>query len=221
VQYRERGNRCEGFYRAKVASETIEIVGVTEGKFLFTPDIDTVIEVSSPIVTDQAAHVCAVGIPLRAYYRMDAVIEPGQTLNWPLGDVIYPAGFLAGEIGLFGWIGETERIYLPVLAVMPGNPVPVESVIQLCLRTSANVEFVQWRFAEIENGSRSELSGWIDAEPSTYLAGKPISIILPSSKTGKLYVEVAARDKKRPDRWLQKALRVIVTSADTDEQKNQ
>lgn len=225
TQYRERGNRCEGIYRPQVAAESIEVVGVIEGEFHFTLDKDAVIEVSCPIVSDQPVHVRAVGIPLKMYYRMDAVIEPQRTLSWPLRDVIHPLKLLASEIGIFGWIGETESIYVPVLALIQGEPTPAELVIQLCLRTSVDVDVVKWRFSEVESGSYSDLSKvpWKDAEPSFYLAGKPIRIVLPSSETGELYVEVAARDQQRTSLWLKQTLRVIVRTNNEmeDEQKNQ
>jgi len=219
TQYRERGNRCEGVYSADVAAESIEVVSVTEGSLDYTLDKDAVIEVSCPAVADQQVHVRAVAIPPKVYYRMDAVIEPQQTLSWPLRDVVFPLKLLPSQIGVFGWLRETEIIYIPVLALMLGELTPAELPVQVSLRPSIDVEDLQWRYCEVKNGSRSDLTNWMSVDPSAYLAWKPIRIVLPPSATGKLYVEVAARDQKT-GRWLKKTLRVMVRSTDGDEQEN-
>jgi len=123
LQYRERGNRCEGFY-AKTMEARWEIVGVMLGDFDFVLDEAEIIEVSSPIVTDQPVHVRAVGIPSKTYYRMDAQLEPEETLFWPVADVLNLKQLSANDIGIFGWIRtESKKVYVPVAASSKMTPV--------------------------------------------------------------------------------------------------
>jgi len=106
IAYGPRGNRCEGFYRSRVAAPTIDVVSVIKGSFKFEWNSDEVIELISPVIRKKTINVQAVGIPVRTYYRMDAQIGPGQTLKWPVRDVIYPQRVYPDKIGVFGWITE-------------------------------------------------------------------------------------------------------------------
>ena len=105
IQYRPRSdNRCEGFYESAVSSGSLNIVGVTQGKFKFRRDPKEKLKVSSPTVKN-VVNVRAVGIPLKTYYRMDAQISPNGNLEWPVGDVLYPQELTYKKIGVFGWTG--------------------------------------------------------------------------------------------------------------------
>lgn len=213
LRYRERGNRCEGFYKSTVSAPMIEVVGTTEGQFQFKLEKNEVLEVSSPIVRDQIVNVRAVGIPDKTYYRMDAQIEPEQTLTWPVAEVLYLEQLSYKKIGVFGWIEEeTETIYIPLTITPTKIPGANDGNIRLYLRTSVNVKNVQWRAADATDGICPDLTqiDWDKAPQAKYQEGTPIEITLPSSATGQLCVEVAARDQKTT-KWLKKKnIRVIV-----------
>ncbi len=217
--YRERNNdkRCEGFYQSPVAAGSIEVVGLVKGKFRFKWDKEEIVEISSPLVGDRPVYVCAMGIPIKTYYRMDAQILPGKKLRWPVGDVICPQKLYPKIVGIFGWIGtEAEKTsYVPVRAVGTGmNSVPGDDRINLYLRTSVDVELVKWRHhSDMTDASRP--GQWKDTDKSRYRSGSPIRIILPPSETGELYVEVAAKEKGSA-RWLKKNLRVLAKEVKDD-----
>ena len=48
-------------------------------------------------------------------YRMDAILDPGPVLTWPVNDVLLPENISANRIGVFGWkeTGQTKT-YVPV-----------------------------------------------------------------------------------------------------------
>lgn len=209
LRYRERENRCEGFYASAVSSK-FEVVGLIEGNFHYKLDKDEVIKISSPIVSDQPVYVRAVGIPSRTYYRLDARLDPGQTLTWPVADVLHLKNLSAKEIGVFGWIGEeTEKTYVPVAAAAQIASVADDEKIRLILRPAIDVKNVQWRSADVVDGACTKFGESHNMRKSSYRKGQPIKIILPESETGELCVEVAAQSQ-RTTKWEKIFSRVIV-----------
>lgn len=211
IQYRKRGNRCEGFYnQVKVSSGAINVVGVIMGKLQFKLQEDEVLEITSPVVRDRPVHVRAVGIPIKTYYRMDATIDVGEKLIWPMKDVIYRRKLSARKIGLFGWIGEeNKKTFVPVRAEAKLESMAKDETLWMYLRTSVNVESVKWRWCDIINGVPTQLGRWQDTPELYYRAGKPIAVPLPASKTGDLLFEAAAKETTR-GQWLKGRARVIV-----------
>lgn len=210
LKYQKRAtNRCEGFYSSLVSAEVIDVVGVTKGGFYFETKEDEILELTSPLVNDRLIYIRAVGVPLKVYYRMDAYLDAGQTLAWPMGDVAYLRKLTSMDISVFGWTGdEMDKIYIPVAAASKLAPVANDGKIRLYLRTSVDVENVKWRAAGT-CGSLGEAS-WQDAPKSAYRAGKSIQIIMPTNGVEELCVEVAARNQKTAV-WLKKKnIRVIV-----------
>jgi hypothetical protein len=213
IAYRERkgDKRCEGFYRSEVAGRGgIEVVGLVKGRFAFEPDKKEVIEVSSPFVKNKPIYVCALGIPIKTYYRMDAKIDPGQKLRWPAADVICPQNLDARIIGIFGWIGTgAKKTYIPVSTRAKMKPAVKDDKIRLYLRPSNDVEGVKWRFCDVFNDSCSDFGKWKKPRKSYYRAGQPICILLPSGKTEELCVKVSAKEKYSAA-CLEQTFRVIV-----------
>ncbi|UCH95181.1 MAG: hypothetical protein JSV88_33735 [Candidatus Aminicenantes bacterium] len=210
LKYQKRDeNRCEGFYSSLVSVEVIDVVGVTKGDFYFETREDEILELSSPLVNDRRIYIRAVGIPLKVYYRMDAYLDAGQTMTWPMGDVAYLRELSSKDICVFGWTGdETDKIYIPVAAASKLAPVTNDGQIHLYLRTSVDVKNVKWRAA----GTCISLqeAAWEDAPKSSCRAGKPIQIILPANGADELCLEVAAQNQKTAQ-WLKKKnIRVIV-----------
>ena len=212
VQYRPRKGRCEGLYESFAKARGVsglEVVGLTVGAFQFELDKKEVIEISSPIVTDEPVNVRSVGIPLKTYFRLDAQLEPGQTLKWPVGDVLLPARLYAAQIGVYGWLGNNrEEVYVPVSAVGQSIGASNDRAIRLVLRASDDVERVQWRYAEAVDGSCEALpSAYLKLPQASYFSGQPIIIDVPSSGSRELCVDVAASS---PSGWLKRLVRVRV-----------
>ena len=213
LAYRNRGNRCEGFYRAKVSSGSIDIVGVVNGNFHFELSENEVIEVSTSFIQNQPINVRATGIPLKIYYRMDAQIAPDQKLNWAISDVIFSQKLSAKKIGVFGWIGEeADKTYVPVTAVAKIGSQAKDGKIRLYLRASVDIGDTHWRFSKVTDGACDPFGQW-ERVGKSYRTGQPISITLAPSKTQKLCVEVAAQEKSNA-RWLKRSFVVVVNQID-------
>src|ERR1700727_1110168 len=111
LQYKDRGNRCEGLYVANVSSKSLEVVSFIEGSIHFDLSPGTTIHVftrneAGPI------HVRAIAKPPRTYYRMDAVLEKSSVLEWPVDDVLRQAKINADRLGIFGWKNnEGEQLF--------------------------------------------------------------------------------------------------------------
>ena len=210
LKYRKRdNNRCEGFYSSLVSDGVIDVVGVTKGEFSFEIKENEVLELSSPLVRHRPIYIRAVGIPLKLYYRMDAHLDAGKKLAWPLGDVVYWRKLSSKHICVFGWTGnEMNKTYIPVAAVSKLAPVKNDGKIRLYLRTSVDVINVKWRMAG--TCSRLRDAEWQDAPKSSYDAGKPITIILPAQGVEELCLEVAAYNQKHDEYLKKKNIRVIV-----------
>ena len=216
IAYRQRGNRCEGFYRSKVSAGSIDIVGAVKGSLHFKLDENEVVEISSSVIKDQPINVRAIGIPIKTYYRMDAQILPGQKLIWPIADVIYPQKLSARKIGVFGWIeNEKGKAYVPVMALAKMDSIAEDRKIRLYFRTSVDVECVKWRSSDVIDGACSSLGKWNNAGESYYRTGESICITLPPSEMAELCVEVAAKEKNTAH-WLKRTVRVIVKGMNED-----
>lgn len=211
LKYRSRRNRCEGFYTSKVSAGRMDIVGLVKGEFRFKYDKKEIVEVSSPIITNEPIFVRAVGIPIKTYYRMDAQIAPGKKLTWPIGDVIYYGKLSYKKIGVFGWIKKDNNLtYVPVSAKAKMKSVPQKTDIVLYLRASVDSEKIIWRFSDVVDGDCSKLSEWKKSTHRPYYRlGQPIPILLPKSRTGELCVEVSAKERES-NRELHKIARIIV-----------
>jgi len=83
-QYKDRGNRCEGFYVADVGIKSIELISFTEGRLSYELKPGVKLQVSTPTQTGQV-HVRALAKPPKTYYRMDTTLEGSSVLIWARG----------------------------------------------------------------------------------------------------------------------------------------
>jgi len=202
IQYRARGNRCEGFYSSTVSAPYLDVVGLIDGKFRFESNDKETIEISAPLIKNQPVAIRAVGIPLKTYYRMDAHLDPGQTLTWSVKEVLVPNKLASSKIGVFGWIEQTRpQLYVPVTATSTLKPIAPDGKIRLYLRASVDVINVQWRSADVVDGNCAAMSAWNKLAKTSYYTGEAIEIILPTSATGAVCIEVTAQDKNDAQ-WL-------------------
>jgi hypothetical protein len=142
-------------------------------------------------------------------YRMDATLDPGSVLAWPVNDVLLPENISAGRIGVFGWkTDQKDRIYVPV-RVTPSNQSP--AVVSgtspvLTIRLSFDGELVKWRSAPLTQGSCAVFSEWRDATSNGSDAGQPLDISL-ARIGGATCIEIAAKSKT-DNRWTTEPIRV-------------
>lgn len=195
TQYRARADdRCEGFYESTVSSGSLNIVGVTRGKFKYKFDPKEKLTVSSPIVNSKTVNVRAVGIPLKTYYRMDAQISPDGSLEWPVGDILYHQELRYKTIGVFGWLGsEREKTYVPVKVASAMLSAPEDNTIYVYLRASIDVMNVRWRFADLSaDGICAKAGGWTKPQKSKYYSGQRIVCKVPANKDDSICITVRA-----------------------------
>lgn len=208
LAYGPRGNRCEGFYRSKVTAKIIDVVGLVRGTFDFEWNEKEVIRLVSSFKGKTPISVRAVGIPSKTYYRMDAKIGHGETLIWPLDDVIFPKKLHPDKIGVYGWAKNgTETIYMPVAKI--GE---TAKEINLCLRSSVDTDKLQWRISEIVQGKYATSGKW-QSQDKAFRAGEPIRIRLDAGKGEGLYVEVAAKESGRTEWKLRSQFHIMLRNA--------
>jgi hypothetical protein len=200
---REPDVRCEGLYESSVRAPGLEVVSLLYERPRFDLEQHDRILVVAPDISGFVADpvkVRAVALPLKTYYRMDAVMPERGPLIWPVKDVLGPAGFATEQIGVFGWVGdEVDKLFVP-LWVLPADHVPVgdgeQSGVQtaspeLLVRLANDAETVLWRYQENEKTSE-----WAIVGGGTVSAGRTVRLLLPPGPAGQLQIDVVA---KRPD----------------------
>ena len=126
----------------------------------FDPAEHDRIRVIAPAVGElvsEPVRVRAVALPLKTYYRMDAVLPEEGPLIWPLKDVLAPAGLVAEQIGVFGWSGsEIDKVFVPVRLLAADDVAGAGSEqggeqapsAELLVRLANDAEKVLWRYKE-------------------------------------------------------------------------
>ncbi len=61
--YMTRGNRCEGFYKSDVASNSIDLMGVLKGQLVYELNESETIEISTSPSISRPLHLRAQGNP--------------------------------------------------------------------------------------------------------------------------------------------------------------
>jgi hypothetical protein len=206
IQYRQRGNdlRCEGFYRANVGSSGgLNVVGLLQRPLRFGAE-DEVLSIGSPL-RDQRVLVRGQGIPVKLYYRLDAVLEPGGSMHWPVR-LLQGQGIGPDQVGLYGRLADRKGWYVPL--DITGKQSLTEQP-RLLLRTSVDIDEVQWRHAAVAEGRCTTMTAWkkLDAAAG-FSGGEAIPVNLPPQGNGRqLCLEVAARTR-RDGNWLKRLVRI-------------
>ncbi|MCI5166977.1 MAG: hypothetical protein D3903_13005 [Candidatus Electrothrix sp. GM3_4] len=214
IAYKQRGNRCEGFYKARI-SVSLDLVSLLYGKLTFTP---STLHVISPKVRKQRILAQAVGIPLKTYYRLDALIEPDKSFEWPL-NLVKKMKLRPEQIGLFGKLSDKKDMYVPLTVAESKAISPTSLDLNLKLRASTDVSIVKWR----KNTMKGELcdlseNDWDSGDPITptsagrFYAGQLIE--LPpsslSSEKSNFCIEFAAQTAET-GKWLKRLLKIRIT----------
>jgi hypothetical protein len=189
--YHPRENRCEGFYKSKVSAPSIDVVSVLKGYLYYELQQDEVVRISSPVVANKTISARAQAIPLKTYYRMDSTLQPNQTLDWPLKDVIFPRGLSYDHIGLFGfYIWESKILYVPLSAKAKGKS-SNDSLVRVIFRSSVDVNDPYYALISSDN---MHARGW-QLLKGIYRAGNPIVVKIPNSVNGIIALKISAQER--------------------------
>ncbi len=208
--YRWRGYRCEGLYISRVGARSLEIVSLLRGKLRFDLQPNVQIEVSVPNVANLAQgpiRVRAVSLPLKTYYRMDAVLPAARRMLWPVKDVLLPSHLYANMIGVFGWVGtEANKTFIPLQVVQQGEP-QRQGGVELMVRSPVDIETLKWR-SSTQGEHLAAPPRWLDAVTTPVPAGRPVAISLPEGAPAVLHIEVTAKEQNE-EVWSTLGIRVI------------
>lgn len=198
--YRLRGNRCEGLYRSPISSGEFELLSLTTGRLSFELVRGNEIVVRAP-GGDDSVHVRAVGREARVYYRMDAVIAPGDSLCWPVDPVLLPEQLTAERIGVFGWrVMNGDTVFVPV-AVGTTPEGSDRASMEMVVRPSFEADSVLWRIAN-DQGSKE----WRSAA-RRLRAWQPVSVEVPPLSGSRAIVRFQAMHR-RTGRWITFAVEI-------------
>jgi hypothetical protein len=193
--------RCEGFFIAPT-SGSLELVSLIHGRLAFELSSNTRLEIRTWKTVP--ANVRAVALPLRAYYRMDALIDSSEGLAWPLADVVAPAHLSDERLGIFAWTSDGRgKVYLPIEVrdtrkLWPQQPEPVT----LTLRSDIDLESIKWRHG-LEQKDRCGTPGdWQNAfSNGPRKAGQRIDIPISNLGSGEFCVEAFGKPRNS-DQWV-------------------
>lgn len=211
-QYKNRGNRCEGLYVADIGASKIEILSLTIGEISFSLTKGEELQVSVPNTTG-TVHIRAVARPPKTYYRMDASLSPGTTLEWPVNDVLLPENISSNRVGIFAFRDDgNQRIFIPTQIVAKSAHQNLTSRVGvfLAIRPSFDADSIKWRWSIFNQGICSRFGNWQNAATSSVDAGQSVDILLRGLKE-QTCVEVAAKTHGKED-WSTLKLSIEIPS---------
>jgi hypothetical protein len=199
--YKDRGNRCEGFYRSEVGANRMDLLGVLKGMLVYELDTAEVIELSVASSISRTVSIRAQAVPLKMYYRMDARLNPGDLLKWPVREVLLPDSISYEHISVFGSYSEgSNDIYVPVISRARSNTIANDNILRFVFRPTVNIENIKFNYFIYSSG---ETIGWLQNLRGSCLAGRPLMIELESAPAEKLRLTVAALVQGSQDEWLE------------------
>ena len=205
-KYQKIKNRCEGFYRSQVVSASrIDVIGVTKGKFSYDLDSAEVIKISSPLVMSKNVTVRAQAIPIKTYYRMDAIITDGGTISWHIEDVLLPNRLTSNKIRILGWYeSDGNKVYVPIRTQAKVNSIINDNSIYLTFRPTIKVINIQY---SLYNYQAKESTGWQNPILSSCRSGMPINIRLVLDR-GLYHLVISAQVEDSEDEWIEKQINI-------------
>ncbi len=188
LKYRKRGKLWEGFVRAQVSSNDLELVNFTFGHLNFSPEKPEVIPLKLLSTIIGEVKVKARGIPRDLFYQMDSQLRIDETLDWSTGEVLIKIERTraARNIGVFGYIDtENQSRYFPLVTHGNANQTGTPTLKFIC---STRVKDIQWRFTG--QATAHQVNGGYPIRK-----GRPIVIKLPpETESGKHTLEITARE---------------------------
>ena len=192
LSYRERGNRCEGLYRALVSQNDFQVVSFTVGKLKYKPDSAEIIKLSLPFATQNPIQILGAGIPLDLYYRMDAQLLPNQTFQWNSAAILIQHERTKSyrNIGVLGYEGsENDPTFIPLKVTTSLSRNDLKSYLKLV--ASTRISQVRWKIRNHPTYGTFQLL----KNGLPFRKGKPITIELPQTLESGVYtVDVEGKE---------------------------
>jgi len=213
ITYKQRGDRCEGFYQSPVAAESLTLVGLLYGRIEFDAKKNQGLHITIPQTIKQQVHIQAAGIPLKTYYRLDAWVQSGQKFTWPL-EIIGKMQVSPANIGLLGMSVANSGVHVPL--VLEDN-FPPSAPLNLTLRSSVDVSTVHWRMSCMDNEGQcgqpnnNGNNGWEQIKHDwgdRFVSGKGIVLSLPKQQDN-FCIEFAAQTVGSAN-WLKLTLKILL-----------
>lgn len=178
LQYKDRGNRCEGLYEADFGARALALISFTFGELNYSLVNGTKLELTVPNQT-VAVHIRAIPKPSNIAYEMDAFLDAGKTLLWPVDEVLRPESLDARKMGIFAWKGTgANKVFVPVAVRESGSATSQTGSAILSIRPSFEVQVVKWRWALAKNDECDPPSKWADVGQGPFDAGQILKISL-------------------------------------------
>jgi hypothetical protein len=190
-QYKDRGNRCEGLYVANFGAKSLALVSFTLGVIKYPLQQGATLRVA-PANSNDTVHVRAVAKPPNVAYEMDAILQPGSWLDWPVNDVLLPEGLNDKKIGVYGWKQDRgHQVFVPIRVLVSGSPPASSSSPLLTLRPSFDVQVLKWRSA-VGGDTCGTPGSWRDGLTAPVDAGQTLDIPLEQLR-GPVCLDIAAQ----------------------------
>lgn len=205
---RDGSSRCEGFFQSPVGAAALEVVFVRYARLRFAAQADRVLVVRPPGELPPGVErltVSALALSPQTYYRMDAALDGGEVLRWPIAAVLAPAGLGAGDIGVFGAVRAPDRtIHVPLGVAPEGTPPPgPDAPVRIGLRAATELQEVMWR----ARGGEGPTMEWAALSAGPLFAGDVVELALPPGPRRAVVLELAAM-QRATGRWIRRELTV-------------
>lgn len=210
VAYQQRETRCEGFYESKIATpDIIELISFTRGSLVYNLSRTDTIKITPQTMRDRRITLQAKAIPLRTYYRMDAIIDSDSTLEWPVADVLYKGEMSSDMIGVTGSYENqyNVRIFIPLKAKSREQPTGDNDDLYVVLRPTIDLDGVYYSIFSYQDSTATDYEALSDHSAP---AGATITIF-PKLETAGYYrlnllfkiptAEEEEEDEKDEDDW--------------------
>ena len=192
LQYKNRGNRCEGLYLQHIGAQALAIVSFTLGPINYSLAPETKLSVTIP---GQNSSVWIRAIPKSSSlgYEMDAQATSESPLLWPVKDVLLPEHLTANQLGVFAWKSEQGvQVFVPVSVATSGASSTPSHGVLLSIRPSFDVQVLKWRWSPVSGNACGEPGPWRDGSTQTIDAGQTVAVQIPQSP-GRHCIDFAAQ----------------------------
>ena len=133
--------RCEGFYDRNVSQPFIELVSLTGSALPAQDGAPLLIGASRRVATQLIVH------PLRPapFYRVDALVEPAQSLRWDPAPMLEATGLRLRDLGFLALAADRNSTMTVVPVTFGAAQADAPPTLQAVLRVSVPVASMAWR----------------------------------------------------------------------------
>ena len=208
--YQTRGDdqRCEGFYSSEVSNDDpLQLASITIGGLRFGEDGSDTLVIALPDLPEQAPSTVVVrarSLPLRTYYRMDALLASEAALKWPLSDVVLPSKLASRQLGITGRVELSGMpLWIPLI-VTPQSAAPTGREIVVIFRSPFDLKEIHWR----ERSGGAFEAEWALLAQDVW-AGSPITLRLPylNGPSRVVRLQITAQSE-RDNNWYDRELHI-------------